>query len=149
MPVTKKQNKWHEFLASEIKVPADSIWIENNFNDFSKRNHVFIWTQKLKKSQINRITSVNTGGGFTSMRGRLNRLLDEFNSDGWITSVKPSEAYLEDLHPISVLREKSFCFICGSDFILNVEKYLGRCMVHLPNKPRKENKDEQKNKSVS
>jgi len=128
MPISKANIKWHSFVASEIGLPEDSIWIDDNT---SARTNVFVWTEKLTRQQFRRLISAKSAGGPSSLRGRLQRLLDELNADGWMTKVKPSEATTDDIYPISHLGAKKFCR-CGAEMLTPKEQVRKVCGVCKP-----------------
>ena len=134
MPASKHSLKWRKFIAEETGLPEESIWVSDSS---SERGNVFIWTEKLSKQQFMRLVSATSAGGPTSLRGKLCRLLDDLNADGWMTKVKPSEANKEhDLHPISALGDRRYCS-CGSEMFTPQEQFRGKCGVCAPMVTRK------------
>lgn len=129
MPVSKQQIKWNKFLAEELDLPEEAIWVSGSESD---RMNVYIWTEKLTKPQFMRLVSAKSAGSPLSTRGKLCRLLDQLNADGWMTKVKPSEANKEhDLHPISALSDRRFCE-CGEEMFTSQEQFRGKCGICAP-----------------
>jgi hypothetical protein len=135
LPVAKATIQWIEFIASEMGIPSEAVWVrpDSAFRKFgSGHTNVIIWTEKLTKAQVLRLTSAKSAGGPLSMRGKLQRFLRNMQADGYLTKVKPSEALPEDLHPISHLGSRKFCKDCFRELVTQQEEYIHLCEMCCP-----------------
>lgn len=126
MPVSKTAHKWSDLIAREFGIPEKAVWITDMHE---ARIHVYIWTKDLPKKDLERITSIKSGGGHTSTRARLSRFLQDLNADGWFTKVRPSEATAKDLHPITpnVGEFRKFCTGCNLELLGVDELHRQKC----------------------
>lgn len=130
MPVSKSLINLRNFIAEECGISdPDAVWITDPDQD---RMKVFIWTRKLKPKEFSKLTGHRTTGGNLSMRGKIQRILADFNADGFMTRVCPKEAQPHDMFPLTSLTDRKFCSECHSELITGAEEYVGKCELCLP-----------------
>ena len=133
MPRSKQATKWSDFIANEFDIPEDCLWVTSMHE---ARTYVYIWTEKLSKKQIDRLSSFRSGGGHNTVRGKLARFLEDMNADGWFTKVCPDKAKPRDLHPITpnVGEFRIFCTTCNTELIGVDELHTQKCGKCAPKK---------------
>lgn len=126
MPASKTASKWSQIIADEFNFPEESLWLTSISGE---RTFVFIWTEKLNKRDLERLTSSKSAGGHTTLRAKLSRFLQDLNADGWFTKVKPNEARPQDLHPITphVPSFRSYCSSCRTELYGVDELHTQKC----------------------
>jgi hypothetical protein len=128
MPISKHNARWHTYLSEELGIPEEAIWVDDTT---SSRTNVYIWTTKLSGKQFMQLVGADTAGSPLSKRGKLCRILEQLNANGWMTRVKPIDAKPSDLYPISALSDRRYCS-CGSEMLTSPELFRGKCNLCVP-----------------
>jgi len=123
MPIPKFNRALVGEIAQAAGIREEAVWISST----DSRIRVLFWTEKMTMPELNKLTG--------KKRFSLVSFLQDFNADGYLTKVHPSEAQARDLHPLKLMHEgRKYCAAEGCTEVLytDAERYVGRCCLCVP-----------------
>jgi len=118
MPIPKFNRALVVEIAQAAGVSEEAVWISST----DSRIRVCFWTERMTMPEVNKLTG--------RKRFSLVSFLQDFNADGYLTKVHPSEAQTRDLHPLKITHEgRKYCSATGCEEVLYTvaELYIGQC----------------------